>query len=627
MIDLAANAEKALRMTREAKVMAYDTETSGLDWRRNVPIGYVFTDEHESLYVPIRHGGGGNLADPTGGVSPLTVAEPEEWAIHPFEVELAKAFKERTEKNLVAIGHNMQFDCHSSMTAGIELGRNIACTQNTQTLCNEYTKGFTLEALGEYWKVQAKKGKEMYEHLGRLFDCAPTKDLLGRYWETSGVDEVAYDYAVGDGVTTLQVYHAQMKQVVKEDLEQIVALENSLIWTLVKMERRGIPVDVDYVRKLQQWLTMEVDRTMAEFPDGFNPRSPTQMQALMEEAGHTDWPLTPGGKPSFNADWLKTNPVGQKVVGMRQMIKLRDVDLTPIIEKHVYEGMVNPSIRQNASDDGGTVSGRLACAAPNMQAVSKHNKKIGPLLRRVYVAPPGYKMYEADYSQIEPRLYGHYSKDKALIEGYSQKPSKDVHTIVAEMMKVDRGTTGKRMNMGMFTGMQVKTFSSHMGLPFEEAADLWNRWVELFPGIPAFQNQARAVLADRGYVRTLLGRRGRLEKRQFAYKAASKIIQGNNADIIKYKLVEIDRWLEDNDIHNVWLFMSIHDSILWMAEDNEQGEAISAKITEMMVDVQSEPFNLRIPMEVEVDSGYNWADASYGAAVAADVYHPVETIE
>ena len=93
MIDLAANAEKALRMTREAPEMAYDTETSGLDYRKNVPIGYVFTTDEESLYVPIRHGGGGNLADPQGKVQPLTVAEPEHWDLHPFEISIKNVFR------------------------------------------------------------------------------------------------------------------------------------------------------------------------------------------------------------------------------------------------------------------------------------------------------------------------------------------------------------------------------------------------------------------------------------------------------------------------------------------------------------------------------------------------------
>lgn len=614
MIDLGANAEMALRMVREAKELGYDTETSGLDWRRNVPIGYVFTEIKDgvtSLYVPIRHGGGGNLSDPTGNCQAITEAEPTGWHKHPFEIELAKAFKERTAKGLVTIGHNLQFDAHFSWTADVLLGRNLSCTQNLQTLVDEYTRGFSLEDLGNYWKVTAKKGQEMYEHLGRTFGVAPSRDLMSRYWELPGTDSVAYDYAAGDGVTTLEVWAKQMQRVEKEDLQQIVDLENKLIWTLVRMERRGIDVDLDYLAKLEKWLEAKIEECKGRLPDGFNPRSPVQMKALMEEHGHTNWPLTEKGSPSFTAKWLETFPIGKQIVELRQWTKMLNTDVKPLTEVHAFNGTINPAIRQNASDEGGTVSGRLAVGKPPMQAIPKHNRPVAARLRRAFIAQKGHLLYDADYSQLEPRLFAHYSNDANLIKGYTSDPPVDVHTMVSQMLHVDRATTGKRMNMGMFTGMQARTFSSHMELPLGEATDLWRQWMELFPGVPAFQRKAKNVLYDRGWVRTLLGRRGRLEKPRFAYKAASKIIQGGNADIIKQKMVEIDRHFEDNGIDYAWLVMSVHDALVWIAEDSERGREVSKWITDRMQD-NGHPFNLRVPLVVEVDCGHHWAEASFG---------------
>lgn len=619
-IDLHRNAETAIRMVREAKELGYDTETSGLDWRRNVPVGYVFTVIDEavtSLYVPVRHGGGGNLMDPTGQCQPLTVSEPESWHKHPFEIELAKAFEERRAKKLLTVGHNIQFDCHASATADIYLGRDIACTQNRQTLIDEYTKGFTLEELGKYWKVTAKKGQEMYEHLGRLFNCPPAKDLMGRYWETSGVDPVAYDYAAGDGITTLEVFAKQQGRVEKEDLQVINELESQLIWTIFRMERRGIDLDMDYLKKLVRYLEEKVKEARLALPDGFNPRSPNQMKALMEEHGHTDWPMTepsktaPNGNPSFTAKWLEGHEIGRSVVALRQWSKLLSTDILPLIETHAFNGRVNPAIRQNASDDGGTISGRLAVGKPPMQAIPKHNKPLAAKMRRGFKAPEGYKLYEADYAQLEPRLYAHYSKDENLLAGYTANPPVDVHTMVANMLHVDRGTTGKRMNMGMFTGMQARTFSNHMEMPLSEATDLWRRWMETFPGVPKFQNQAKSVLASRGYVKTILGRRGRLENYKYAYKAASKVIQGGNADIIKLKMVEVDRRIEEENIDYAWLVMSIHDALMWVAEDSPRGEEFSRWVVERMQDGGA-PLNLRVPLVVEMDCGDHWAEASFG---------------
>ena len=632
-VDLQDNAEKALRMVAEAAELTYDTEGSGLDYRKNVNVGYVFTVDNESLYVPVRHGGGGNLVDPTGMCAPLTKAEPGKgnWALHPFELALSKAFDIRRNKNLPTIGHNIQFDAHTSITTGITLGRNLICTQNTQVLIDEHTRGYSLEKVAEYWKVEAKKSESMYEHLGRVFGVAASRSLMDRYWELSGVDAVAYGYAVGDGITTQAVWRKQSEVIDKDELQGIWELESQLIWSLVRMERRGIPLDVDYCDKLVKYIGIKVDKAREALPKGFNPRSPTAMKELMEKHGHVDWPMTeptkrfPNGSPSFTAKWLKTHEIGRTIVGLKEWTNLLNTFVIPLRDEHAFEGVVNASIRQNASDEGGTITGRLACSSPNMQAVPKHNFELAARLRRAFVANPGFKLYEADYSQAEPRMFAHYSKDANLVEGYSATPARDVHTIVAEMFNVDRKTTGKRMNMGMFTGMQVNTFGEHMGWDRSKATEMWNRWYSLFPGVRTFQNSAKAVMLSRGFVKTILGRHAHLDDRRFAYKAVSRIIQGGNADIMKYKIVLIDKWLDSEGIDYAWLVMSIHDSLMWMAEDSERGRAVSENIAAMMADVQTAPFNMRVPFEVEVDSGYNWAEATFGKS-GVEQYAEVEMI-
>ena len=631
--DLQANADMALRMVAGAKELTYDTEGSGLDWRRNVNVGYVFTVDNDSIYVPVRHGGGGNLVDPTGACAPLTKAEPGagNWKLHPFEVLLGAAFKTRREKKLLTIGHNMQFDVHTSLTTGVDLGRCLTCTQNNQTLIDEHTRGFSLEKVAEYWGVQAKKSTEMYEHLGRTFNVTPKRDLMGRYWELSGTDHMAYDYAVGDGITTQEVWRKQRAVIDEQELQTIWEVESELIYSLVRMERRGIPLDLKYIDKLVKFIGVKVEEARKLLPDNFNPRAPSQMKELMEKHGHTDWPLTeptkrfPQGSPSFTAKWLKTHEIGRAVVGLKEWTNLLNTFVVPLRDEHSHNGYINASIRQNASDEGGTITGRLACSSPNLQAVPKHNFELAARLRRAFNAEEGMLLYEADFSQAEPRMFAHYSKDENLVAGYSQTPARDVHTIVAEMFNVDRKTTGKRMNMGMFTGMQVKTFGEHMGWDSAKANEMWNRWYSLFPGIRNFQNSAKNVMASRGFVKTVLGRRARLDDRRFAYKATSRIIQGGNADIMKYKIVQIDTWLEREGIDYVWLVMTVHDSLMWMAEDSERGAAVSKKISEIMVDVQSEPFNMRVPFEVEVDCGKNWAEATFGKA-GVDIYLEVETL-
>lgn len=615
MIDLENNAEQALRMVRESRLIAYDTETSGLDWKRNHPVGYVVTDRHDSVYVPVRHGGGGNLNDPTGQAGPLNSANQLGVKQHPFEAQLAKAFEDRRAANLRTVGHHLKFDMHFSANQGIILGRNCSCTQNNQTLINEYTRSYSLDSLGKEYGVTYKRGEEMYERLASLFGGAASKGQMEHFWRTSGVDPVGYDYAAGDGITTLEVYTKQIEELSQPDdlgytREKILEVENELIYTLFRMERRGIPVDLGYIGDLVAYIEGKIAKSKALLPDEFNPRSPVQMKKLMEQHGHTNWPTTELGNPSFNAKWLESHEIGRAVVGLRQWTNLLNTFVIPLRDEHAFNGVVHASLHQNRADEHGTISGRLSCGSPNMQAVPKHNQELAAKLRAAFIAATGMKFCEADLSQCEPRLFAHYSKDERLVAGYNAIPPTDVHTIVADMLKVDRGTTGKRMNMDIFTGMQKPTFANHMGVERSVSDPMFDAWYELFPAVRDFQNQAKRNIISNGFVRTILGRRGNLESSRFAYVATSKIIQGGNADIIKYKLVEIDKELEKHE--EAWLTMSIHDSILWMSGLDDRATELDEWIVSRMVDVQTPPFNLRVPFAADFDSGKNWAEASFG---------------
>lgn len=605
-------AELALRMVREDPLIAYDTETSGVVWQKNFPVGYVVTNEQHSVYIPVRHGGGGNLP----GAKILPEESEGEWDIHPFEMELAKAFDDRRRLNYRTVGHNLKFDCHFSANAGIMLGRNLSCTQNTECLLDEYAKSFSLSSCASRHKVEAKKGEPMYEHLASLFGGSPVQSQMGNYWKTSGTDKMAVEYAEGDGTSTFQLYHAQLKGVTAPDrngrtLETVFQLENDLIWTLFRMERKGIKVDVEYLEELRVEIKKKVKEASEALPKDLNLRSPVQMREYVEKvAGRTDWPKTGKGNPSFTEKYLSTFPEGKLIVDLRKWTNLDNSFISPLLENHVHNGRVHTQFNQNKADDYGTISGRLSSSHPNMQQIPKHNKELGKLFRRGFVADEGYVFYEADWSQAEPRLFTHYSREPVLVEGYSSDPPRDMHQVVADMFQKDRGTTAKRMNMGMLTGMYPKSFAGHMDLPLDEATELWERWFKLFPGIKDFQDMAKKVIMSRGHVTTLLGRRGRMENRRLAYKAVSKIIQGGQADMAKYKLIEIDTYLEQEEGDIAHLLAAVHDS--FVGQYPEDDSKIISNVLKILEDVQGPPFNLLVPFKADFGKGDNWAEATYG---------------
>jgi DNA polymerase-1 len=609
-LSVAEKAEMAIRMVREADELAFDTETSGVDWRFNQPIGYVITagptGAMNSVYVPIRHAGGGNLLG-----APALVKEDDEIEPSPFEVELARAFKERNKPGRT-IGHNMKFDVHMAANAGVMLGRNLACTQNNEAMLDEYTKGFSLEACAERRGVQAKKGDDLYKAIAARFGGVPDRKQMANFWRMPGSDPMVMDYAEGDGITTLELSRAQMPLIREEEMDQIWRIESDLIWTIFRMERRGIRIDSGEIERLREATEQQMREIMASLPIGFNPRSPVDMRNLMEGAGHTDWPTTPKGNPSFTEKWLKGNPEGQKVVSLRQLSNLINSFVQPMQERHEHKGRVHATLNQLKADEGGTISGRFSCQNPNLQQIPKHNKAIGKPFRRIFAADPGHVFFECDWSQAEPRLFAHYSGDKNLLKGYNSTPFVDVHTLVSQMLDVDRGTTAKRMNMGIFTGMQVRTFASHMGWPEDKASEKWHEWYRSFPGVRDFQTKAKHRLKSRGYVKTILGRRCRLEHPRFAYKGTSKIIQGSQADLMKLKVLEIDRMCEDaGDIAH--LCMSVHDSIVGQYQDTQEGREFFDTILAHFANVQMPPMNMRVPFVVDTGTGANWSEASYGA--------------
>jgi DNA polymerase-1 len=608
VLTLGERAEQAIRVVEEAPEIAYDVETSGVDWKRHNPVGYVITSDDFNIYVPIRHGGGGNLMG--GGCAPLNTPT-DRITVHPFEQALAKAFQVRRERKLLTVGHNLKFDMHMSANAGILLGRDCGDTQINAAMLDEYSRSFSLDNVAKAEGVTAKKGEALYERIAQLFGGVAERKQMEHYWRLPGDDPVAVDYAMGDGATTLEVWRSQLKAIAAEEMERIHRIESRLIWTFFRMERRGIKVDEAYIEELRRAVDGEIVQALQRLPHNFNVRSGPQVRGLFEAAGITDWPTTSLGGPSFPEKWLKRSEQGRDIIAVRQLRNLLSTFVEPLRTEHMHEGRVHTNINQLKADEYGTVGGRISCDHPNLLAVPKRNKMIGPRFRQCFIADDGMDFWEADYKQAEPVLFAHYSQDERLLSGYNAVPPVDVHSLVSRFLEVERDPTAKRMNMGIFTGMQPKTFAQHMGWDLERATNEWNRWFDTFPGVRDFQNRAKRAFQERGYVRTLLGRRCHLDQPRFAYKGTSRIIQGGNADIMKAKMLEVDEWLESigDPAH---LLLSIYDSLEWQAPRGAAGEKLSAEVVRICTDLQVEPFSLRCPLGMDVGHGRSWATATYG---------------
>lgn len=607
-MNLSGTAETALRVVREAKRIAYDTEGSGVDWKRSCNTGYVITSEDFNCYIPVRHGGGQNLP----GCKPLLKAsrEPGETVpVHPWERELAKAFKERGRLGYKTIGHNMKFDLHASLNHGIEITGDIECTQLNAAMIDEFAGKYSLAACCQRAKVTAKLGEPMYEHLARLFGGEAKSDQMSNFWRLSGLDPVGVDYAMGDGVSTLELWEQQQGDIEEMRLLQIWGVEQRLQRHIMRMERFGIRIDEEMLHAARADLVARITEAERVLPDNFNPKSPIAVEKYMRDNGVSQFDKTASGRNSFNEKFLLKTDAGRAIVKSRKMKTLLNSFIDPMINTHMWNGRVHTTLNQLRSDEHGVIAGRFSSSDPNLQQISRRDQETGLIHRSIFVSDPGHTFYEADYSQCEPRLFAHYSESPTLIAGYNANPPVDMHSNTAKLLGVERDPTAKRMGMGILTGMFPKTLAEHMDWDVAKSTEMYNAFMRAFPELQQFQKLAKQVMQQRGYVRTLLGRVCHMDDPRYAYRAVSRIIQGGNADILKYKMLAILDELEQLN-NGTTMMLTVHDSLIWQSPDGDA--ETSKRIVAVASDVQSAPFNLLVPFKMDVKKGKDWAEATFG---------------
>jgi DNA polymerase-1 len=243
---------------------------------------------------------------------------------------------------------------------------------------------------------------------------------------------------------------------------------------------------------------------------------------------------------------------------------------------------------------------------PNLQAYPKRRKEIGKVVRPILRADDGMDFGEADVRQQEPRLYAHYGQDARLIAGYNSDPEIDVHTLASQLMGIDRDKA-KTLGLSIFNGMQATSLAARLKVPRYEAESLLVGFLDAFQGVKAFRQDAPWVARDRGYIRTLIGRRCYFTDPRSCYMAVSRVIQGSAADQMKLLLKRAFEY-EEAYPERVNILMSIHDSVIFQA-------AKGADLTEFeaVLDDNSE-LELLVPMPVDISLGANWGRTSYGDA-------------
>jgi DNA polymerase-1 len=359
------------------------------------------------------------------------------------------------------------------------------------------------------------------------------------------------------------------------------------------------------------------------FPDGFNPSKPPEVVAWLRQQGVAEnaFPMTPGGKPSTAKEFLSSIPQGEKILQLRRVEKAEGTFIRPLLGDKQRGGRIFPELVQSKNDGGnGTHTGRFSCRDPNMQQVPKRREEIGRMIRPLVVPDPGFELAESDVSQQEVRLYAHYANEEKLLAAYNSPTPVDVHEMTRQLLGLPEDTEphkpnrwlAKTLGLSIFNGMQAPSVAIALNISESDAADYINRFLDGYPSIHAFMQEAPKVAHKTGYVKTVLGRMCHLNWSE-RKNAVSRVIQGSGADQMKAMLLRACEYADANP--RVQVLMPIHDSLLWQrvrGTDTTEFQRVLDDNSDLYQIVKGKPVPMRLGFPMSTAFGRNWSEASYG---------------
>ncbi len=436
--------------------------------------------------------------------------------------------------------------------------------------------------------------------------------------------EEAGPYAAEDADITLRLHHALWPRLEAEQglVTVFKDIELPLVPVLSRIERQGALISTELLHKQSGELGQRLDELKSQAYDlagqEFNLGSPKQLgEILFEKLSLPVIKKTPKGAPSTAEDVLVElaldYPLPKLLLEYRSLAKLKSTYTDKLPEMvNPRTGRVHTSYHQAVA-----ATGRLSSSDPNLQNIPIRTEE-GRRIRQAFVAPDGYRIVAADYSQIELRIMAHLSADPGLLKAF--KEGQDVHRATAsEVFEValdevsgDQRRKAKAINFGLIYGMSAFGLAKQLHLGRNEAQEYIDRYFERYPGVAQYMDRTRALAKEQGYVETLFGRRLYLPeinaRNKMRVQAAERTainapMQGTAADIIKRAMLAVDGWLQAGSA-DARMIMQVHDELVLEVATAEV-DAVSRELCVLMAGAAE----LSVPLLVEAGSGSNWDQA------------------
>ena len=585
-----------LEVLKAAELFAFDTETTSLNYMEARVVGVSFAVEPgRAAYVPFAH-------DYPGAPEQLS-AETVLGALKPL-LEDADVRK---------VGQNLKYDASVLANHDITL-RGIAF----DTMLESYV----LNAVGTRHDMDSLALK----YLGQK--TIHFEDIAGKGAKQLTFNQIPLEqagpYAAEDADITLRLHHELWPKLQAEPtLERVLTdLELPLVPILSRVERHGALLSREMLATQSAELGARLQTLEQQAYDAagqpFNLGSPKQIgEILFEKLELPVIKKTPKGAPSTAEEVLVElaldYPLPKLLLEHRSLNKLKSTYTDKLPEMiNPVSGRVHTSYHQAV-----TATGRLSSSDPNLQNIPIRTEE-GRRIRKAFIAPEGYRIVAADYSQIELRIMAHLSGDAGLLSAFRE--GLDVHrATAAEVFDTDLDAVSgeqrrkaKAINFGLIYGMSAFGLAKQLHLGRNEAQDYIDRYFDRYPGVKEYMDSTRELAHKQGYVETLFGRRlylpeinARNKMRQQAAErtAINAPMQGTAADIIKRAMLAVDDWLGQGVV-DAHVIMQVHDELV-LEVATEQIETVSALLCERMAAAAS----LDVPLLVEAGVGDNWDEA------------------
>jgi len=591
LADTAEKRSELISILKKEKGICFDTETTGTDANDCELVGFSFAIKHgEAWYVPV----------------PADQKEAQA-IVDEFKPVLEDAAISKT-------GQNIKYDVLVLKWYGLEVKGDLFDTMLAHYIIDPDTR-HNMDVLSE-------------NYLG--YSPVSITTLIGAKGKGQGnMRDVEFekikDYAAEDADVTLQlrsVFEPKLKEVKGDKLAN--EIEYPLVYVLADMEYEGVRIDHDMLKGFSKDLELDIarfEKTVYEKAGvRFNIASPKQLGEVLFEKLMLDPKAkkTKTGQYQTGEDVLMSlaskSDIVRDILDYRQLQKLKStyVDALPQMVNR-KTGRVHTSYNQAIA-----ATGRLSSINPNLQNIPIRTER-GREIRKAFIPrDDSHTIVSADYSQIELRIIAEISKDKNMMDAFTQ--NLDIHTATAakvygkQLHEVDSSErrNAKAVNFGIIYGQSAFGLSQNLGIPRKEAAEIIENYFAQYPGIKQYMSDTMNFARENGFVCTLMGRRRYLRDinsanatvRGFAERnAINAPIQGSAADMIKIAMINIHREFKAQKL-DARMTMQVHDELVFDVPTHEV-----EKVKPIIMENMKNAIKTEVPVMVEIGTGLNWLEA------------------